>query len=301
MFVLQHLLFFRRGEPSFPAVGSASQQSAFHPSSQSPISSAAAPSEVGAGLDSTRKKKKERKGRRQDNAEEFSQEFAFPSSGFGQASEAVDLGSSAGFAGWPASSSGAVDIGGASSSRGISANPWDTDGANNGAAPAWPTVPEASLDAGFEASWGAASSYTAPPPELPIDRKSGGSSSRPIAVSRGHSFDAPAASFGTFEEPLPGKQPDVGLASHTFDAGLGSHGAKGVARGFDAIGLGSQGSHVSRGYGSDVGVQKATLHIRRPFAEVEFDRDGFGMMFAQVAAQAVGVPTHRIRVPRSDL
>lgn len=40
----------------------------------------------------------------------------------------------------------------------------------------------------------------------------------------------------------------------------------------------------------------ATLHIRLPFAEVEYDQEHFKMQFARAAAQAAGISPHRIRV-----
>lgn len=295
--------------PPFPPVGS-TQQPAFHPNSQSPMSSAAAASEGGergegtwrgGGMESiaAKKKKREKKGRRQDNIEEFPQEFGFPSSGFGQAPEAAELGSSVGFAGWPAASSGAMDAGatagGASGSMGMGGSAWGTDAAVGSVAPAWPSGHDTTMDAGFDGTWGAASSFPASAADPPADRRPSAPASHPAQLSRGHSLEGPAPTFGSFEEPLPRRPPDVGLVSHSFDAGIGSHGALG-SHGFDVVGLGSRGSHGSHGYGGDLAALKATLHIRRPFSEVEFDRDGFGKMFAQVAAQAVGVPAHRIRI-----
>lgn len=57
-----------------------------------------------------------------------------------------------------------------------------------------------------------------------------------------------------------------------------------------------ESSRQSFGMGGAGVSQFGTLHIKIPFAEVEYDQDSFKKQFARATAQATGIPQHRIRV-----
>lgn len=50
------------------------------------------------------------------------------------------------------------------------------------------------------------------------------------------------------------------------------------------------------GPGNDVDAARGTVHVRRPFADISDDINGFATQFAHAAAEATGVPLRRIRV-----
>lgn len=233
------------GDPMPPPFGGQPSSSSFHgPSSLSPMSSAAAASEGDPAwrpassvpdMGKDRKKKKDKKNRRTDGAEDL------------------------GFSGWPSASSGAVDTQGPA---GAGVGAWGGDGAVSSSAAAWPSGPDATVrdNAGFDAPWG---SFSAPAAaEMPVDRKMSGSKAQPSVFA--------------FEEPLRRPPDGPGQGSHFSSEPMG----------LISFGDSSGSSHKTT----------ATLHIRRPFSDVEYDREGFGKMFAQVASQAAGVPAHRIRI-----
>eukprot|EP00928_Gymnodinium_smaydae_P098317 TRINITY_DN9116_c2_g1_i1.p1 TRINITY_DN9116_c2_g1~~TRINITY_DN9116_c2_g1_i1.p1 ORF type:complete len:437 (-),score=109.07 TRINITY_DN9116_c2_g1_i1:4-1314(-) len=259
-----------------------------------------------------KKEKKEKKRRGQDAADEFAG-FGAPGGldGFGgmaagDSASGIGLplgsggassscaGAAGGFGGWP-SSAAALDVSGgagpsggaawgaggppASSCHSGGGEGWPADGGGGGAATGGGFGSSAGFDGGaggaggggggdFDASWGQfGASHGA------------GSTAAPAAGDSGAAWGVSAS--GALGEGAAAPPP-----SNSRHDAFGAFGEDPPAL-----------SGASRAcFGSGEGSRFATIHIRRPFAEVKGDLDSFSTQFVRATALALGVSPGRIRV-----
>lgn len=111
---------------------------------------------------------------------------------------------------------------------------------------------------------------------------------------------APEAAFGvaSSKEDFSAFSVDKGFPSPTAASAVSS----GAPPPFDVGGMdawrgpAAAPSHSSSPFASTAGTEPATLSIRRPYAEIADDVEGFTAHFVRGISSAMGIPEHRIRV-----
>eukprot|EP00443_Scrippsiella_acuminata_P064189 CAMPEP_0115431274 /NCGR_PEP_ID=MMETSP0271-20121206/31485_1 /TAXON_ID=71861 /ORGANISM="Scrippsiella trochoidea, Strain CCMP3099" /LENGTH=445 /DNA_ID=CAMNT_0002856547 /DNA_START=52 /DNA_END=1386 /DNA_ORIENTATION=- len=276
--------------------------------------------------DKKKKEKKEKK-RKSDGTDEFG--FLPPASNGSLAPMEGGAAASSAFGAWPPSNSQQLDAEPSGSGA------WGTSGAGlgaGGADAAWPSAAASGGDGGggfgswgapsaaagtsgpaggadtFDAfaadatgAWGASVDVTATAPTAaPAAAAAAAPPPTASVLSIGGAADglgagSNSAGFGTFGEPVGGAgvqaaPPLESLGGAAQDPGWHMDIA-GMAEGSGTNGKPQPASGIRRG-----SPQQATLHIQRPFREVEQDKKGFEKLFTTEVAKALGVPSHRIRV-----
>jgi len=157
------------------------------------------------------------------------------------------------------------------------------------------------LESGGDTGIGACgdSAWGAPPPGSAWGDTVDWGTSIPPAPTGGFGDDGFGGRWGSAPEHCPSDSRNNGFPSSETRGGIGPKTGENVTSGWASE---SSSHHKERHGGSTHGScslpesQHATLQIRRPFAEIERDVDGFKTSFRNSIAHAMGIPAHRIQI-----
>lgn len=211
-----------------------------------------------------------------------SDDFQFPSAAGG--GEPGHGGTGSGFAGWPPGDAEPPSAPGQIWGGSAPDTAWPSNGPRD--------LPEAAVFDQSVEVWGSSTPVGSAVPAQHSFNPHGFSETSRGGPSWGSNASAPIGSASIPPPPV-----GTGGASSTAsnfgpfgDDPVGPSGLFGTAQS-----SGEAGS-VSKRHIGNTGGQHATLHIQRPFADIEHDIDAFKAQFVRATAQAAGVAPHRIRV-----